>query len=40
MNSDHCKADEIGLVGVGRFDLGNLMARGCGKGKIATTKSR
>ena len=40
MNSDHYKADEIGLVGVWRFDLGNLMAHGCGKGKIATTKSR
>ena len=40
LNSDHFKADEIGLVGVWRFDLGNLMAHGCGKGKIATTKSR
>ena len=34
------KADEIGLVEIWRFDLGNLMAHGCGKGKIATTKSR
>ena len=38
--SNHHKADEIGLVGVWRFDLGNLMAHGCGKGKIAATKSR
>ena len=27
-------------MGAWRFDLGNLMAHGCGKGKIATIKSR
>ena len=34
------KEDEIGFVEIWWFDLGNLMAHGCGKGKIATTKSR
>jgi len=32
------KADDIGFVEIGRFDLGNLIAHG--KGKIATIKSR